>query len=463
MKKLILLLTLAFTITANAQDDKTVTLTVSGQGKTQDEAKQVALRSAIEQAFGAFISSKTEILNDKLVKDEIVSVANGNIKSYQVLNEFKLIDGSYALTVSAIVAIDKLSNFVQSKGYTVDVKGGLFAMNIKQQMLNEEGEAKAICNIACVVHDFLQSSFDYEINSGDPYSLDGSNSNWGIPIRISVKTNNNFSSCGKYLTKNLSILALTDIELENYRSLKKNVFPITVKYNQIKKTYWFRNESSVSNLNYLLTDYAAYIRLFVVNSGILKTYGNEGVFYKNYNIANLLEIKDLKNEGIVFDFVDTGNSIASFSWVDNKTTEEIEKLTGYTIKPKGITSKYQCDENNKIKDLSIMNVPQNIEVLSQPEFPGGMNNMMKFISSHLGYPQVAKENGISGKCYIAFEIQADGKVGKIEIIRGIPGGDACDREAARVISEFPKFQPAVDLAGKPVSYWLQQRIGFSLR
>jgi hypothetical protein len=76
MKKLLLLLTFVFTISAYAQVDKTVTLVVSGQGKTQDEARQVALRSAIEQAFGAFISSKTEILNDNLVKDEIVSVAN---------------------------------------------------------------------------------------------------------------------------------------------------------------------------------------------------------------------------------------------------------------------------------------------------------------------------------------------------------------------------------------------------
>ena len=46
-----------------AQDaDKTVTITVSGSAKTQEEAKQSALRSAIEQAFGVFISSKTEKL-----------------------------------------------------------------------------------------------------------------------------------------------------------------------------------------------------------------------------------------------------------------------------------------------------------------------------------------------------------------------------------------------------------------
>ena len=36
--------------------DKTVTLTVSGTGKTLEEARLNALRSAIEQAFGAFIS-----------------------------------------------------------------------------------------------------------------------------------------------------------------------------------------------------------------------------------------------------------------------------------------------------------------------------------------------------------------------------------------------------------------------
>ena len=57
MKKIILLLGI-ITLLANvsfAQENKTVTLTVSGQGQTQDEAKQNALRNAIEQAFGTFI------------------------------------------------------------------------------------------------------------------------------------------------------------------------------------------------------------------------------------------------------------------------------------------------------------------------------------------------------------------------------------------------------------------------
>ena len=68
MRVLIFILTLAFTLSANAQEtNKTVTLVVNGQGKTLEEAKQQALKSAIEQAFGTFISSKTEILNSKAV------------------------------------------------------------------------------------------------------------------------------------------------------------------------------------------------------------------------------------------------------------------------------------------------------------------------------------------------------------------------------------------------------------
>ena len=83
MRKIIyILLLLSFSTYAKAGDNKTVTLITSGQGKTQDEAKQNALRNAIEQAFGAFISSHTEVINDNLVKDEIISVRNCNIQKY---------------------------------------------------------------------------------------------------------------------------------------------------------------------------------------------------------------------------------------------------------------------------------------------------------------------------------------------------------------------------------------------
>lgn len=124
--------------------EKTVTITVSGSGKTQDDAKQSAFRSAIEQAFGAFISSKTEIFNDQVVADQIASVANGNIQSFSILNESQLPDGSWGVTLKALVSVSKLTSFVEAKGIAIEIKGGLFALNIKQQLLNEQSEIKAV-------------------------------------------------------------------------------------------------------------------------------------------------------------------------------------------------------------------------------------------------------------------------------------------------------------------------------
>ena len=145
---LLIICAFAFFTTANAQDEsKNVTITVSGSGKTQDEAKQNALRSAIEQAFGAFISSNTEILNDELVKDEIVSISNGNIQKFEVISEVQIPDGGYATSLKATVSVTKLTSFVEANGGGIEFKGTIFGANIRQQKMNEEGEYKSVINL----------------------------------------------------------------------------------------------------------------------------------------------------------------------------------------------------------------------------------------------------------------------------------------------------------------------------
>ena len=155
-----------------AQEDKTVTLVVNGQGKTPDDAKQNALRNAIQQAFGTFISSKTDILNDQLIKDEIVSVSNGNIQKFDILSEGQMTDGSFYSTLKATVAVSKLTAFCKSKGISVDFKGALFSFNIKQQIINKENELKAIQDMSFIVSKLMSRSFDYRISTSQPKSLE---------------------------------------------------------------------------------------------------------------------------------------------------------------------------------------------------------------------------------------------------------------------------------------------------
>ena len=324
-----------------AQDaDKTVAITVSGSGKTQEEAKQSAFRSAIEQAFGAFISSKTEILNDQVVADQIASVANGNIQSFSILNESQLPDGSWGITLKALVSVSKLTSFVESKGISIEIKGGLFALNIKQQKLNEEGEIKAICEMVGLLHEPMQMAFDYNIKSGEPKSLDPENKNWEIALNVTATTNKNIDFCANYLINTLAALSLSSEEVSSYQSLKKAVFPVVINYNGVDKTIYLRKKSSIKALNTLTNQWEFYTRLFTVESGMDESNGNgEGSFhfFSKKKASNDFTRDDTKK----IYFLTAGQQAATFFWQDKRTLSQIEQMTGYKVKPRGIVSQFK--------------------------------------------------------------------------------------------------------------------------
>jgi hypothetical protein len=328
---------------AFAQDaDKTVAITVSGSGKTQDEAKQSAFRSAIEQAFGVFISSKTEIFNDQIVADQIASVANGNIQSFSILNESQLPDGSWGITLKAIVSVSKLTSFVEAKGIAIEIKGGMFAINIKQQLLNEQGEIKAVCEMVGLLHEQMQTCFDYVIKSSDPKSLDAESKNWEIPLVVTATTNKNIDFCANYCIKTLEALSLSSEEVATYQNLNKAVFPIVINYKGVAKTFNLRKQSSRDVFNTLTSNWEFYTRLFSVESGMDESNGKgEG---ETYSFSKLEEyIKDFKYFRYVkqINFLTTGQQAATFSWQDKRTLSQIEQITGYKVKPRGVVSQFK--------------------------------------------------------------------------------------------------------------------------
>lgn len=65
MKKLFLILCSVLLSIPVFSQENDATLTVFGTGSTEEEAIQQALRSALEQTYGAFISANTTILNDE--------------------------------------------------------------------------------------------------------------------------------------------------------------------------------------------------------------------------------------------------------------------------------------------------------------------------------------------------------------------------------------------------------------
>jgi hypothetical protein len=222
MKKIILLLSaLVFLINVYGQEEKLVSLTSIGQGKTKEEAKNNALRTAIEQAFGTFVSSNTSVVNDNLTKDEIINVSNGNIKEYTILSENMLQDNSWVVSLKADVSPNNLTKFAESKGLKAEFKGALFGANVKIMELNKKNESIAINNIYQILCEIVPTCYDYSLDVSEPKSDEDK---WKAGIFVNAKFNDNIKNISDLVLSTLSGLSIPSEQLPNYKQLNINTY-----------------------------------------------------------------------------------------------------------------------------------------------------------------------------------------------------------------------------------------------
>lgn len=78
-------------------------------------------------------------------------------------------------------------------------------------------------------------------------------------------------------------------------------------------------------------------------------------------------------------------------------------------------------------------------VEQMPEFPGGMEALVKYMAENMKYPEDAKKQLVEGRVLVQFIVETDGSVSNTEVLkRMFPSLDA---EAVRVISGMPKWIP----------------------
>lgn len=222
MRKLITLLIVLLLGPILSFGQNTVTLVASGEGPSKTEAESLALRSAIEQAFGTFVSANTTILNDDIVKDEIATISSGNIESYKIVAESENC-GQWYVTVKVVVSINKLVDYAKSRGSSTEFAGQNFTMQMKMRKLNKENEEKALSDLLAEVE--LVSStisfFDYSINQGEPQFV--SDSEYQVPITISAKWNQNARNIAALIDRTFSSLSMSSSDQESYKS---NNYPL---------------------------------------------------------------------------------------------------------------------------------------------------------------------------------------------------------------------------------------------
>ena len=195
--------TLSSTLFAQVNE---VTLVTSGEGPTENEAVNEALRSAIEQAYGVFVSANTDILNDELVKDEIVTVSSGNIHSYKKLGCVEQANGHKNVSVEATVSVSNLVSFAQSKGASCEFAGAVFGANLKLINLNKTNAEKAIEHLYTSLESVAATMYDYEVEVGQP-KADGT-----IEITATAKANENHKTFTNMVYNTLKSLSINNVK-----------------------------------------------------------------------------------------------------------------------------------------------------------------------------------------------------------------------------------------------------------
>ena len=73
-------------------------------------------------------------------------------------------------------------------------------------------------------------------------------------------------------------------------------------------------------------------------------------------------------------------------------------------------------------------------------YPGGEQEMFRYLAMNVNYPPSAAEKNIQGRSVIGFTVEADGSLSDFKVVKS--AGAVLDQEATRVIASMPKWNPA---------------------
>lgn len=149
---------------------------------------------------------------------------------------------------------------------------------------------------------------------------------------------------------------------------------------------------------------------------------------------------------------------------DHQAAVELLKQALLYDEGKGVLGKMLLDEEKEVAD-SIISMSKalindtHVSAEVMPCFPGGLEELVKFLSTNIEYPQVARDRGIEGRVLLQLIVDKTGQVCDVRVVKSVD--ENIDQEAVRVSKMLPKFVPGM-VNGHPVNVWYMLPIVFKL-
>src|SRR5687768_10148095 len=99
------------------------------------------------------------------------------------------------------------------------------------------------------------------------------------------------------------------------------------------------------------------------------------------------------------------------------------------------------------------------QVDKEPAFDGGQEQFKLYLQRNIKYPKESKKNGVEGRVFTQFVVEANGEITNIKILKGLD--EYCDEEAVRILSKMPKWTPG-QKNGRNVRTYFNLPLKFSL-
>ena len=223
-----------------------------------------------------------------------------------------------------------------------------------------------------------------------------------------ISLNQNYESC---------LILMRDIE-NTTLTIKSSLFLMNVKYKQLL---------SITRIaDYSISEGSGWFEYLKMEED--KIYSYRIIPYTHTDFNREVKYGDKESAGSLFTFDEQGY---------------VKKLQNDTpIKKHQQKSNEKNNEKNE-RTHSINIFIEDTLVLfpdKQPEYPGGIEEVRKFIKNNIRYPKEVKDKKIEGVVVVCFIIEKDGTVSNIELINNSLG-EECGAEAIRVISLMPKWKP----------------------
>jgi hypothetical protein len=262
MKRLILLFSLVF---LSGEIVLSQIINIDGTGKSCTEAKNDALRNAVNKAYGSVIYSKTEINNDRLISDEINMLTSGNILSYEEIKPCVERNGEWHTQLKVIVSKTELAKYIEGKGKSISVSGELIKQKAQQELEADKAELEIIRLLISELSTMAIEPFDYEIKVGQVTIHQGKYCN--LPAEVTIKSNLNLQNIFLKLSSELDKITVGTTD-QSFRANTLNLKTYNIGIN--KSNYSLRNSQSLHEIQSFYKKLIEKIDNFVIVDGCLR-------------------------------------------------------------------------------------------------------------------------------------------------------------------------------------------------